>query len=110
LVFCLCGISKADFLEPKAPRLEKWLQNNSHGEMRIHGKTILDKRLDPRLLASMCQIGRFIAKIATIIPRKRKLIATFKISKSAYGNDYHHVIKSKLKALQEFISEEIGPN
>jgi epoxyqueuosine reductase len=30
------------------------------------------------------------------------------VSKYAYGQDYHHVIKSKLRQLQECISEEIG--
>ena len=49
LGFISCGISKADFLEDEAPRLEKWLNQNHHGQMGYMEKNF-DKRLDPRLL------------------------------------------------------------
>ena len=49
LGFLSCGISKAGFLEEEAPRLEKWLKNNAHGEMR-YMENHFDKRLDPTLL------------------------------------------------------------
>ena len=44
-----CGISKAEFLEEDAPRLEAWLQKGMHGEMQ-YMENHFDKRLDPRLL------------------------------------------------------------
>ena len=49
LGFLSCGISEAEFLEEEAPRLEKWLSQNHHGEMR-YMENHFDKRLDPRLL------------------------------------------------------------
>ena len=44
-----CGISKAGFLEEDAPRLEKWLNQNQHGNMEYMADHF-DKRLDPTLL------------------------------------------------------------
>ncbi|WP_047418948.1 tRNA epoxyqueuosine(34) reductase QueG [Cellulophaga sp. Hel_I_12] len=105
LGFLSCGISKADYLEQEAPRLEKWLRNNSHGEMQ-YMENHFDKRLDPRLLVDGAK--SVVSLLLNYYPEETQVDATFKISKYAYGNDYHHVIKSKLKALQEFISEEIG--
>ena len=49
LGFSFCGISKADFLEEEAPRLESWLSNRMHGEMK-YMESHFDKRLDPKLL------------------------------------------------------------
>ena len=49
LGFLSCGISKAYFLEEEAPRLEKWLNKNMHGEMG-YMENHFDKRLDPRKL------------------------------------------------------------
>src|SRR5579871_3612013 len=49
LGFLFCGISKAEFLEEEAPRLESWLKQNMQGEMH-YMENYFDKRLDPRLL------------------------------------------------------------
>src|SRR6185503_2390666 len=49
LGFDFCGISKADFLEQEAPRLEQWLLQNRHGKMK-YMENYFDKRLDPRKL------------------------------------------------------------
>lgn len=105
LGFLSCGISKADFLEEEAPRLEKWLKKNMHGEMG-YMENHFDKRLDPRLLVEGSK--SVISLLLNYYPEKEQVENTYKISKYAYGQDYHHVIKSKLRQLQEFISEEIG--
>ena len=105
LGFLSCGISKADFLEEEAPRLEKWLTNNRHGKMRYMANHF-DKRLDPRLLVDSAK--SVISLLLNYYPEEQQKSDTYKISKYAYGKDYHHVIKSKLRALQNFISEEIG--
>ena len=105
LGFLSCGVSKADFLEEEAPRLEKWLNNNMHGEMQ-YMENHFDKRLDPRLLVDGSK--SVISLLLNYYPQEEQLKNTYKVSKYAYGNDYHHVIKSKLRQLQEFISEEIG--
>ena len=105
LGFLSCGVSKADFLEEEAPRLEKWLEKNHHGEMAYMANHF-DKRLDPRLLVDGAK--SVISLLLNYFPDQKQNEGTYKISKYAYGQDYHHVIKTKLKKLQEFISEEIG--
>ncbi len=106
LGFDYCGISKADFLEEEAPRLENWLTNNSHGQMK-YMENHFDKRLDPRLLVEGAK--SVISVLLNYFPEQSQADSTApKISKYAYGNDYHFVIKEKLKSLQEFISTAIG--
>ncbi|SDE13907.1 epoxyqueuosine reductase [Pricia antarctica] len=105
LGFLSCGISKAEFLEKEAPRLEKWLNKNMNGEMG-YMENHFDKRLDPRLLVDGAK--SVISLLLNYYPDETQREDTYKISKYAYGHDYHHVIKSKLRQLQEFISEEIG--
>ena len=105
LGFLSCGISKSDFLEEEAPRLEKWLNNNMHGEMG-YMENHFDKRLDPRLLVEGSK--SVISLLLNYFPEETQEADSYKISKYAYGQDYHHIIKSKLKQLQEFITEEIG--
>ncbi|TLP82373.1 tRNA epoxyqueuosine(34) reductase QueG [Maribacter sp. ACAM166] len=105
LGFLSCGISKADFLEEEAPRLEKWLHKNMNGEMG-YMENHFDKRLDPRLLVEGSK--SVISLLLNYYPEETQVENTYKVSKYAYGQDYHHVIKSKLRELQEFISEEIG--
>lgn len=105
LGFLSCGISKADFLEEEAPRLEKWLEGNMNGEMS-YMENYFDKRLDPRLLVDGAK--SVISLLLNYYPEEQQVDNSFKVSKYAYGNDYHHVIKSKLRHLQDFISENIG--
>ncbi|HWZ35296.1 MAG TPA: QueG-associated DUF1730 domain-containing protein, partial [Mucilaginibacter sp.] len=106
LGFLFCGISKAEFLEDEAPRLELWLNKNMHGEMR-YMENHFDKRLDPRLLVdgakSVISMGlNYYTQETQVDPSAPK------ISKYAYGHDYHTVIKDKLKQLLEVINEKIG--
>ncbi|KAA1245132.1 tRNA epoxyqueuosine(34) reductase QueG [Aquimarina sp. RZ0] len=106
LGFLSCGISKAAFLEEEAPRLEKWLQKNMNGQMS-YMENHFDKRLDPTLLVEGSK--SVISLLLNYFPSaSQKDPDAPKISKYAYGHDYHHVIKGKLKQLLEFISEEIG--
>ncbi|WP_405416123.1 tRNA epoxyqueuosine(34) reductase QueG [Maribacter sp. Asnod1-A12] len=105
LGFLSCGVSKADFLEEEAPRLEQWLNNNMNGEMS-YMTNHFDKRLDPRKLVEGSK--SVISLLLNYYPEETQREDSYKISKYAYGHDYHHVIKTKLRQLQEFISEEIG--
>jgi len=105
LGFLSCGFSRAEFLEEEAPRLEQWLNKNMHGEMQ-YMENHFDKRLDPRLLVDGAR--SVISLLLNYYPQETQKNETYKISKYAYGQDYHHVIKSKLRQLQEFISIEIG--
>ena len=105
LGFLSCGISKAEFLEEEAPRLEQWLNKNMHGEMG-YMENHFDKRLDPRLLVDGAR--SVISLLLNYYPQEEQNDDSYKLSKYAYGQDYHHVIKTKLKSLQQFITQEIG--
>ncbi|MCK0145992.1 tRNA epoxyqueuosine(34) reductase QueG [Arenibacter sp. F26102] len=105
LGFLSCGISKAEFLEEEAPRLENWLNKNMNGEMG-YMENHFDKRLDPTKLVEGSK--SVISLLLNYFPKETQKETTFKLSKYAYGQDYHHIIKSKLKELQEFITQEIG--
>jgi len=106
LGFLSCGISKADFLEEEAPRLEKWLSQNMHGEMS-YMENHFDKRLDPTKL--VLDSKSVISLLLNYYPSEnQKDPDAPKLSKYAYGTDYHFVIKDKLKQLLHFIQEEIG--
>ncbi len=105
LGFLSCGISKAEFLEEEAPRLEAWLTKNRHGEM-TYMENHFDKRLDPTLLVPDSK--SVVSLLLNYYPEKQQREDSYKISKYAYGTDYHFVIKDKLKSLFNFIQEEIG--
>ncbi|MFD2100813.1 tRNA epoxyqueuosine(34) reductase QueG [Flagellimonas iocasae] len=105
LGFLSCGISKAQFLEEEAPRLEKWLNENRHGEMQ-YMENHFDKRLDPTKLVDDAK--SVISLLLNYFPSEEQNPESYKISKYAYGMDYHFVIKDKLKSLLQFIQEEIG--
>ncbi|WP_417935933.1 tRNA epoxyqueuosine(34) reductase QueG [Flagellimonas olearia] len=105
LGFLSCGISKAQFLEEEAPRLEKWLKNNMHGEMQ-YMENHFDKRLDPTKLVEGSK--SVISLLLNYFPSQEQNQDSYKISKYAYGTDYHFVIKDKLKSLLHFIQDEIG--
>ena len=105
LGFLNCGIAKAEFLEKEAPRLESWLKNNFHGKMQ-YMENHFDKRLDPRLLVDDAK--SVISLSYNYFPLQQQNKDTYKISKYAYGEDYHHVIKGKLRELLQSIQNEIG--
>jgi len=100
-----CGISKAGFLEKEAPRLENWLKENRHGEMR-YMENNFDKRLDPTKLVEGSK--SVISLLLNYFPHETQREDSYKISKYAYGTDYHFVIKDKLKQLLQFMQDEIG--
>jgi len=105
LGFDYCGISKADFLEDEAPRLEKWLQQGMNGKMQ-YMENYFDMRLDPRILVPGAK--SVISLLFNYYPEEKQNACTPKISKYAYGKDYHLVVKKKLKELLHEINEQIG--
>lgn len=105
LGFISCGISKAGFLEQEAPRLEKWLNNNHNGQM-AYMENHFDKRLDPTLLVDDAK--SVVSLLLNYFPSESQNDDSFKISKYAYGQDYHFVIKEKLKEFLHSIQENIG--
>lgn len=105
LGFLSCGMSMAEFLETEAPRLETWLKNNGHGKMQ-YMENHFDKRLDPTKLVDGSK--SVISLLLNYYPDELQKDDTYKLSKYAYGTDYHFVIKDKLKQLLHFIQDEIG--
>lgn len=105
LGFLSCGVSKSGFLENEATRLEHWLKTNSHGKMQ-YMENHFDKRLNPNLLVPDAK--SVVSLLYNYFPEKNQDESSYKISKYAYGEDYHFVIKEKLRALMDFIHEEIG--
>ena len=105
LGFLSCGISKAEFLEEEAPRLEEYLNKNRHGQMS-YMQNHFDKRLDPTKLVKGSK--SVISLLLNYYPEEKQREDSYKISKYAYGTDYHFVIKVKLKELLSFIQREIG--
>ena len=106
LGFLFCGIAKAEFLEEEAPRLESWLEKNYHGEM-AYMENHFDKRLDPRLLVDGAKSVISMGLNYYSDQQQTDPLAP-KISRYAFGADYHDVIKQKLFLLLDFIRENIG--
>ena len=105
LGFISCGISKADFLEDEAANLENWLKNEMHGEMSYMERNF-DMRLDPRKILNGAK--SVISLTYNYYTDKLQKDENFKISKYAFGTDYHFVIREKLKNLLFLIREKVG--
>jgi epoxyqueuosine reductase len=105
LGFTSCGISKAEFLEEQAPLLEKWLKNGFHGEMG-YMENHFDKRLDPTKLVPGAR--SVISLLYNYYPTETQIQGSYKISKYAYGEDYHLVIKQKLYELVDAMQSRLG--
>ena len=106
LGFSFVGISKAEFLEKEARNLENWLNSNYHGKMS-YMENYFDKRTDPRLLVDGAK--SVITVLCNYYTKKKQDDRKApKISKYAFGKDYHHVIREKLNQLHLYINEEIG--
>ena len=106
LGFLSCGISNAGFLEDEAPRLEQWLRQGHHGSMSYMERNF-DKRLDPTKLVPGAK--SVVSLLYNYFPKESQLDKSApKISKYAYGKDYHTVIKDKLFELMYLLQEEVG--
>ena len=104
--FSFCGISKAEFLADEAPRLEEWLKRGYQGKMG-YLENHFDKRLDPTILVPGAR--SVISLIYNYFPAKDLAVGgELKIAKYAYGEDYHKVVKEKLKTLLDDIQTDIG--
>ena len=105
LGFNYCGISKAEKLDDDARRLESWLNNGFHGKMS-YMENYFDMRVDPTKLVPGAK--SVITLLLNYFPSKKQKEDAPKVSKYAFGNDYHEVIKSKLKIFLQLLKENIG--
>lgn len=105
LGFESCGIAKAVKLDEDGRRLEKWLNKGYQGKMDYMEK-YFDKRVDPQLLVPGAK--SVITLMLNYFPAEKQEYGIPKISKYAYGKDYHEVIRQKLKTLLQSIKDNIG--
>lgn len=105
LGFDFCGISQASFLDEEAPKLDAWLAKKQHGEM-TYMENYHEMRLDPRKLLSGAK--SVISLSYNYFQKNTQPVDSPKISKYAYGEDYHDVIKKKLGQFIELLQQHIG--
>ena len=105
LGFDFCGIAKAQLLNEDARRLERWLGMGMHGSMH-YMENHFDMRIDPSKLVPGAK--SVITLLLNYFPEKEQSENAPKISKYAYGNDYHEVIRAKLKLFLQHIQEQVG--
>lgn len=106
LGFDMVGVSKAEKLDEEARQLESWLNKNHQGQMGWMANHF-DKRVDPRLLVPGAK--SVISLLYNYFPKEEQHEEdTPKIARYAYGEDYHFVIKKKLKTLLQWLQDEVG--
>jgi epoxyqueuosine reductase len=105
LGFLDCGISRAGFLREEAGQFGQYLAEGRQGNMS-YMERYFDKRTDPTQLVDNAR--SVISVILNYYPEKQQREDSYKVSKYAYGNDYHFLMKRMLKELMAYIREEIG--
>lgn len=105
LGFQFCGIARATKLDEDARRLEQWLHQGMHGKMQ-YMENYFDLRTDPTRLVPGAR--SVITLMMNYYPKEAQQPATPKIAKYAYGQDYHEVIRAKLKELLNRVREQVG--
>lgn len=106
LGFAFIGFAKAMHMDEEARRLESWLNKGLHGEMGYMANHF-EKRVDPTKLVPGAKT--VISLMYNYFPEQGQTDPEApKLSRYAYGKDYHFVLKDKLKALFTFIQEKVG--
>lgn len=105
LGFEYCGIARAEFLDDDARRLERWLQQGMQGTMQ-YMENYFDLRTDPTKLVPGAR--SVITLLMNYFPKEKQNPNAPKVSKYAYGRDYHKIIRKKLKHFLKTLREEIG--
>lgn len=104
--FMYCGFSKAEKLTEEEDRLEQWLKKGMQGKM-AYMENHFEKRLDPSKLVPGAKSVISLA-YNYYTEQKHEDESAPKISMYALGEDYHFVIKEKLRELVSFIQEKYG--
>ena len=107
LGFQQCGIARAEKLVEEEVHLDQWLTNGYNGEMNYMANNI-EMRLDPRELVPGAK--SVVSLLYNYYPEVDiGSSESYKLAKYAYGEDYHFVIKDKLKEFMFLLNEELGP-
>lgn len=107
LGFDACGISKAERLDEEARRLEAWLLEGRHGTMGWMERNF-EKRVDPRQLVEGARSVISVLHNYYQPTEHAEGADIGKISRYAWGEDYHHVMKDKLYLLYHWLDERVG--
>lgn len=102
--FDYCGIARAVTLDEDARRLESWLKQGLHGSMK-YMENYFDLRIDPSKLVPGAR--SVITLLKNYFP-EQPAQTEYKVSKYAYGKDYHEVIRQQLKSMITELQEKIG--
>ncbi|TLX76159.1 tRNA epoxyqueuosine(34) reductase QueG [Labilibacter sediminis] len=103
-----CGFTKAHELTPDKEILKDWIDHEMYGNMHYMANHF-EKRTDPSKLVEGAK--SVIVLLTNYTPSElQKHSDSPKIARYAFGQDYHHVIKDKLKTLFNFIKTEIYPS
>lgn len=105
LGFDYCGIARACVLDEDAKRLESWLSKGMHGSMH-YMENHFDLRIDPAKLVPGAK--SVITLLLNYFPEQHQSAEAPKISKYAFGEDYHEVIRSRLTLLLQQVNEQVG--
>lgn len=92
-------------MEEEARRLEKWLSQGLHGSMK-YMENHFDLRTDPTKLIPGAR--SVITLLMNYYPDNKQQPDAPRISKYAWGKDYHAVIREKLHVLLARLQEEVG--
>jgi epoxyqueuosine reductase len=103
--FHKAGVVRAEPLQEEAPRLKEWLARGYHGEMSWMARDA-EKRLDPRELFPPARSVVVVALNYYTPDKHQENSATGKVSRYAWGDDYHDVLKTKLESLLAWVREQ----
>jgi len=103
--FDYCGIAKAEKLDHEARRLESWLNKGFNGNM-AYMNNYFDLRVDPTKLVPGAK--SVITLLLNYFPDEQQKTGVPRVSKYAYGKDYHEVIREKLKNFLKTLQQNIG--
>ncbi len=105
LGFHKVGITRAEPLAQEGARLEEWLARGFHGEMAWMARDT-ERRTDPRALLPTARSVVVVALNYFTPHRHTYDPTTGKVSRYAWGDDYHDVLGEKLRALLSWIKEQ----
>ena len=99
LGFFACGIAKAGAVdEATAYHIHHWLDEGHNADM-AYMNNYTDKRLDPRLL--MKGLKSIVSVALNYAPSKKMPEGEYQFAAYALGQDYHDIVKNKLRQLAE---------
>jgi epoxyqueuosine reductase len=99
------GVVRAEPLHAEAPRLKEWLARGYHGEMSWMARDV-EKRVNPLELFPQARSIVVVALNYYTPDQHQENAATGKVSRYAWGDDYHDVLKTKLESLLAWIRDQ----